>query len=160
MCLYQTQKREHNDQIMAKNQTDKSRYPSKYSPQQWVTAAQYIIEIVCERRALQNQRELMVQFWKQPEWSQFFVSQLRMCHKLLKKYEAKAIIAALKDNRAKSVNSLFAPWLIPIIEGEQSKLRIQEVLAQNIPVERQSTTEKPRVAQPNKVLNKLKELDG
>ena len=74
---------------MSKEQTEKSRYQSRYSPDQFVSAAQYIIELVCERKAQLEERDLPVQFWKQPEWEKYFKMQLRKCHALLKKYDEK-----------------------------------------------------------------------
>jgi hypothetical protein len=44
-----------------------------------------------------------------------------MAHKLLKQYDEKAIIHALKSSKSYSVNSLFAPWLVPIIKEEQEQ---------------------------------------
>jgi len=105
---------------------NKIKYPSRYSPEKEIFAAQYIIELVCEKRAKLEGNDLTVQFWKEKKWAQFFKSQLRMCYRLLKRYSEVAIIKALKDSRAYRVNSLFAPWLIPIIEEEQAKIDLSK----------------------------------
>ena len=45
---------------MAKERSNNSRYPSRYSPNigidgfAWVTGRQYIVELVCENKALQD----------------------------------------------------------------------------------------------------------
>lgn len=100
-------------------QTNKSRYPSLYSQDKFVTASQYIIELVCEKKAQLEKTDLPPQFWKLPAWQAFYKSQLRMCHKLLKEYDEKAVIKALRNKRAYKIKSLFAPWLVDIIKEEQ-----------------------------------------
>jgi hypothetical protein len=107
-------------------QTEKSRYASRYSPGRYVTAAQYIIEMICEKKAAVDKIELPIRFWKRPEWANYFKMQLRQAHKLLKQYNEKAIIRALRNPQAKRTYSLHAPWLIPIIQVEQRKLDIHE----------------------------------
>lgn len=103
-------------------QTDKSRYPSKYSPGKYVTAAQYILELVCEHKAVVEKTDLPIHFWNLPEWAGWFKQQLRICHKLLKDFDEKAIIKALNDPRCKTTYSLRAAWLMPVIEEYQRKL--------------------------------------
>lgn len=98
------------------------KYPSRYSPNKFVTPAQFIIEFVCERNAAQRNADLPIQFWKLPEWATFYKSQLRKCHSLLKVYSSEAIIKALKDQRAAKIYSLFAPWLIDIIKIYQAEI--------------------------------------
>jgi chorismate-pyruvate lyase len=49
---------------MAKNRTNKSRYPSRYSPNGWVSAPQYITELVCEKKAQKEKKELPMKFWE------------------------------------------------------------------------------------------------
>jgi hypothetical protein len=105
-------------------QTEKSRYLSRYSPGRYVTAVQYIIEMICEKKAIMDRVELPVQFWKRPEWEFYFKKQLRQAHKLLKQYDEKAIVRALRSGGAKGIYSLHAPWLIPLIEKEQKQLDI------------------------------------
>ena len=73
---------------MAKR-SESSTYQSRYSPGEWVTPAQYIIEYVCENAAQYTGRDLPFRFWKNDEWQKFYVSQTRAAHKLLKEYKAK-----------------------------------------------------------------------
>ena len=108
---------------MPKGQTEKSRYPSRYSPQKFVTAAQYILELVCEKRALKDKKELPIKFWNLPEWASLFKSQLRKCHALLKQYDEKAIIAAIKGS---NIYSLHAPWITQECDKHQGILEAQK----------------------------------
>ena len=143
---------------------NKSKYPSIYSPHKFVTASQYIIELVCQKKAKKEGRDLPIQFWKLPEWQQFFKSQLRKCHLLLKQYNEFAIINALKNNRAYSITSLFAPWLIPIIEEEQRIWDIKQTIMDNAKttkIDRDNTNSQPRqhkIEKNNR--SKLMELDN
>lgn len=102
---------------MASNPTEKSKYPSRYSPDAWVTPAQYIVELVCEQAAKHTNRDLPLRFWKDPEWEKFFKSQTRRSNALLKKYEAKAIINTIKKKR---LRSLMAKWVEDVIQKEQN----------------------------------------
>lgn len=143
-------------------QTDKSRYQSRYSPQKYVTAAQYIIELICEKKARIDKVDLPIQFWKQPEWQTFFKSQLRKCHSLLKKYHEKAIIRALQDSKLYSVYSLHAPWLIPVVEKYQKIVLFEIQNRQNTNIDKAMVDDKPlrprRVAKTT--LSQLRDLDG
>jgi hypothetical protein len=141
---------------VATTQTEKSRYPSRYSPQAYVTAAQYIIELICEKKASQARKELPIKFWDLPEWRTFFVSQLRKCHILLKKYGEGAVIAALKGDRCKNINSLFAPWLEDIIKDQKEMLDAKIEKSTEV-LERKSTMSKPRQVKLDK---RLEGLDG
>lgn len=98
---------------MPKNQTEKSRYPSKYSPDKFVTVAQYITECICEKKA---DGDLPAQFWNLPEWNKFYRSQIASANALVKKYGAKPVIEALKDKRCYKTYSLRAPWFVNIVK--------------------------------------------
>jgi len=87
-----------------------------------VTEGQYIVELICEKRAQYLERDLPIKFWELPEWAKFFRSQTQPCHSLLAKYHGTAIISALKDKRTRSIYSLRAKWLIPIIEEYDKKI--------------------------------------
>lgn len=149
---------------MAKERTEKSKYKSRYSPNGWVTAAQYIIELVCERKAQNEERDLPVKFWNLSEWEAYFKKQLRRCHALLKKYDEKAIIRALKDQRASRIYSLHAPWLEPVIIDHQKTVDIEkknrETATIQTPTNRQTIHSKPRQRRKTQgIVGKLRELD-
>ncbi len=114
---------------MGKNRTNDSKYPSPYSPGGWVTGAQYVIELVCEQKAKVEHKDLPVQFWKLDEWSKFFVSQTRACHKLLKTYDEKAIIKTVKQKR---VRNLMPKWVVGVVAKEQKELDAKRELAEKM----------------------------
>ena len=93
---------------MAKEQTDKSRFPSKYSPKQFVTPVQYIIELLAEAKARSEGRALPIKFWVLPEWATFYKSQLRAVNKLVKVKNPLMVIDFLKKNN--KLYSLNAKW--------------------------------------------------
>jgi hypothetical protein len=109
---------------MGRDRSKKSKFKSRYSDG-YVTAAQYITEFICEKVAQKRKKELPMQFWKQKEWEKTFKAQVFSANKLLKKYDATAIIAALKSSEARNTISLRAPWLEGIIESEQRKIDLQ-----------------------------------
>lgn len=104
---------------MSKEQTEKSRYPSRYSPGGFVTSAQYIIELVCENQARYRKTELPIKFWNLPEWANTFKRYLRKVHALLKQYDEKAIIRAVQKNK---ICTLFSPVLKDRIKAETKLL--------------------------------------
>jgi len=123
---------------MAKEQTDKSRYPSRYSPGGYVTGAQYVIELACEQRARKEKKDLPIRFWNLPEWSLIFKAQLKAVHILLKKYSIKAIIKVVQE---KKYDNLRPKWveadveqaqllLNTIVEKEGSSSKVSEVRSQ------------------------------
>lgn len=93
-----------------------NKYISKYSNGKEVSAAQYITEIICEKRAKQNKEDLHFRFWISKKWSGFFRNQIGTANKLIQKYKTDAIVRALKDKGSDKIYSLRAPFLIPIIE--------------------------------------------
>lgn len=132
---------------MPKEQTDKSRYPSRYSLGKFVTAAQYITEFVCETKARNEGKDLPERFWELPDWKKYYGFQVVICNRLLKKYSAKAILAALKQPKAKRIYSLQAPFLIPLIQAEQIKLDREQampVVVRNEPTLAATGTIRPR----------------
>lgn len=107
---------------MPKQQTEKSRYPSRYSPGKFVSAAQYITEFICEAKARKEQTSLPIRFWELPDWKKYYQFQVTICNRLLKQFKAAAILAALKNPKAKYIYSLQAPFLKNLIKMEQDKL--------------------------------------
>ena len=143
---------------MAKERTKKSSYASRYSPDGYVTAAQLITEICCEKKAWSEKKELPLKFWELEEWAKFYRNQIASANKLLKKYAAEAILQALRDKRTKTTYSLRANWLIPIIEEYQKKV---DLAASKPKVDRKvaDTTIVPKQHVKKNILDKLKELE-
>lgn len=140
---------------MAREQSEHSRYPSRYSPKGFVRSDQYIIELICEKKAKREKKDLPVKFWDSPEWANFFKSQLRKCKSLLTRYSADTIIKSLQDKRAYSIYSLHAPWLVDIIEEYHSH-KSDFVPIENNPA-KSGTFQRSSITT-NNILDKLKDL--
>lgn len=115
---------------MAKEFTDKSRYKSAYT-ESWVTAAQYIAELVCENIAQKRSETLPLKFWNDRKWNATFRRQLSLANGLLKIYSEAAVIQALRTKEGKRISSLAAPWLDDIIE-RCDKVKRQETKIQTV----------------------------
>jgi hypothetical protein len=137
---------------------NQQKYLSKYSNGKYVSAAQYITELICENKARKDRLDLHYKFWTQKSWMAFFRNQIASAHKLLKQYEAKAIINAIKDDRASKIYSLRAPHLISIIEEKQSSLSLQNTDL-TININRNNKTFRQKKEQTKNIVSKLKELE-
>lgn len=84
---------------MAKKRTEKCIFPSRYSAGTWVTPAQYLAEILCERRAVSLQTTLPQKFWELDVWNKFYTYQIRLVNALLKIHSYKKILAALNKKQ-------------------------------------------------------------
>jgi len=145
--------------MAAKTQTEKSRYPSRYSPGGWVTAAQYIIETVLEQSARKQKKDLPVNFWNLPEWEALYKGQLRITYALLKKYSAKAILQVVQE---KKIDNLRPNWVEPQIKQAQVLLdtvKTKEGVSANIAELRSQTVKIPEQRVKQTKLSKLMELD-
>ena len=131
---------------MSKNRTEKSKYPSRYSPDGWVSAPQYITEFVCEKKAQKENKELPIKFWEISEWRKYFRYQITIANKLLKDFPEEAIIAALKDRRCWKTYSLRSPFLQSIIKEKEALIKDREATEYEI-VEKES------------IISKFRELD-
>jgi hypothetical protein len=145
---------------MAEERTEKSSYPSPYSPGGWVTGPQYIIELICESKARREKKDLPIQFWHLKEWASYFKSQLRCVYKLLKTYDERAVINMLKANKGVfSVRPNFVEALIikeqKKIDAIKSKPRIEPII--------DKPTENARIRDKEfkkNTLSRLRDLDG
>jgi hypothetical protein len=135
------------------------KYISKYSNGKEITAAQYITEIICEHWAKQNQQDLHYRFWSTSEkWQKHYKGQISTANKLVKKYNAKAIIKALNDPKASRIYSLRAPHLPAIIERYEKILEEQkEEFTKNFERKENAKFEKNRSKK--NIISKLKDLD-
>ena len=114
---------------MTSHRSDKSSYPSRYSPNGWVSSYQYITELICEKKAQVEGKDLPIKFWEIKEWKSFYRYQITLASSLVKKYSEEAVIAALRDRRCYKTYSLRAPFLKPIIEEHHKKHEEQKKLA-------------------------------
>ena len=91
-------------------------------------------------------------------WALYYRNQIATAHKLLIKYEPKAIINALKDNRAAKIYSLRAPHLIPIIEEKQTLLQ-KENTTLSLEIQRNSNKTYRQNQTGKNLRSKLEDID-
>ena len=136
-----------------------TKYPSRYSNGKFVSAAQYITELICENKAKKDRLDLHFKFWTNPEWSKYYRNQIATANKLLKIYDVKAIIKALGDPQAKNIYSLRAPHLVGIIQKYQRLVEQEPATpVANIDRSEKSTFRKDNIKK--NIISKLKELDN
>ena len=138
-----------------------SKYPSRYTHvDKKVKAAQYLAEVVCERQAQKDKKELPKQFWNLPHWKKKFTSQLFAARGLLKLYDEAVIIKAVKSEKARYIYSLRAPTLDDIIKECQHTLELGKAKSKDANVVRKDITAKPREHRvEDNILRRLSELD-
>jgi hypothetical protein len=134
------------------------KYPSKYSNGKDVSAAQYITEIICEKKAKREGKDLHYRFWVNKEWAVFYRNQIASANKLVKKHNELAIIKALNNPKTEKIYSLRAPHLIPIIEQEEKVLASKnQELSLNLQRKKDPSYTKPKTR--NNIISKLKDLE-
>jgi len=136
----------------------KNTYPSRYSNGKTVSAAQYITELICEKKAKYSKLDLHYRFWLSPEWEKYYKNQIGTAHQMLKKFNPKAIIKALNDTRSDRIYSLRAPHLLPIIE-QYEKIVANENTEMSKTIERKETHTYRKETKKKNLLSKLKDLD-
>ena len=136
-----------------------NKYLSKYSNGKTVSSAQYITELICEKMAQKEKRDLHYRFWLSSQWQQYYKNQIGSAHKLLKKYEDQAIIRALANPKSAKIYSLRAPHLIAIIEEEQNKLATENKTL-SLKIERKENIIFGEANKKSKsIISKLKDLE-
>lgn len=134
-------------------------YLSKYSNGKTVSSAQYITELICEKMAKKEKKDLHYKFWLSSQWQKYYRNQIGSAHKLLKKYEDQAIVRALNNPKSAKIYSLRAPHLIAIIEEEQTKLA-SENKTLSINIERKEDIVFGAANKKSKsIISKLKDLE-
>lgn len=144
--------------IVFLDQMKNKKYPSKYSNGKMVSASQYISELICEKKAHIENKDLNYRFWTNKEWSVFYKNQIATANKLLEKYSGTAIIKALNHNKAFKVYSLRSPILLPLIKEEEKKLT-QENKSLTKELERKEEVTFNKSISAKNILSKLKDLD-
>jgi hypothetical protein len=131
---------------------------SKYSNNKPVSAAQYITELICENKAKKDKSDLHYRFWVSKKWDLYYRNQIASAHKLLKEYDAKAIIAALRDNDSYGIYSLRAPHLKPIID-KHAQILSEQNTDLTLDINRDLNKTHRKTQQSKSTISKLKELD-
>jgi hypothetical protein len=134
------------------------KYISKYSNGKAVSPAQFITEIICERKAQDTKQDLHYRFWIDKKWFAYYKNQIASAHKLVKKYSAKAIIRALNTDQGRKIYSLRAPHLPAIIE-QQEQIIQQENTDLTLNIERKENISFGNKQQTKNIISKLKDLD-
>jgi hypothetical protein len=136
------------------------KYPSRYSNEKFVSAAQYITEIICEKKAKIDKEDLHHRFWTNKKWSSFFRNQIATANQLVSKYGEKAVIRALKNPKTERIYSLRAPHLLPIIEQE-AEIVSKENSALTKSLERkENVSHRQSANNPKNILSKLEDIDN
>jgi hypothetical protein len=134
-----------------------NKYPSRYSNGKTVSAAQYITEIICEKRAKKINKDLHYRFWLNKDWAAFYRNQIATANKLLLEYSDTAIVKALNNKKSDGIYSLRAPHLKPIIDHEQKLL---DASNKNLTLDLQRLEQKSyRKSNHKNILSKLKDID-
>lgn len=137
-----------------------NKYPSKYSNGKSVSAAQYITELICERKAAKDKQDLHYRFWTSIKWQAFYKNQIASAHKLLKTFPDKAIIRALLTDEGRKIYSLRAPHLPAIIEKEVEILEQENTtLTKSLNRKSDVSFTKPSAPITKNIISKLKDLD-
>jgi hypothetical protein len=135
------------------------KFISKYSNNKEVTPAQFITEMICEKKAQYNHEDLHFRFWTTKKWSVFFRNQIATANQLVQEFDPIAIVKALKNPKAKFLYSLRAPSLKGIIKQEQEILDSKNTQLSKT-LERKEVVEHKRPNVTKNILSKLKELDN
>lgn len=132
-----------------------NKYQSKYSPGILITGHQYIVELICERRAKYLDRDLPIKFWELEEWRSYFVVQSKYCYKLREKYSEEAIVKAIINS---NIYTLSAKWFPSVIEKYQNIVDKKASQPKAVIEYKDDVTFK-RVDDDKNIIDKLKDLE-
>lgn len=135
------------------------KFISRYSNNKEVSPAQYIVELICEKKAKIEKKDLHYRFWLNKEWSRYYKNQIATANQLVKRYNPIAIVKALQDPKTSKTYSLRAPFLKSIIEQHQKILDSQnKEFSKSIDRSDQKTYKKNK---PSKnILSTLEDIDN
>jgi hypothetical protein len=136
------------------------KFISRYSNNKEVSAAQYIVELICEKKAKLDKKDLHYRFWLTNEWASYYRNQIATAHQLVKKYNPIAIVKALQDSKAYNTYSLRAPFLKAIIEQHQKILDSQNKEFSKSIDRSTDKTYKQNKSESKHILSTLKDLDN
>lgn len=157
---------------MPDNRSPVSKYLSKFGLSRWVTAAQYLAEVMCERRAKAEKKALPLQFWKTPPWDAVYRQQVAAVSRLFSRLDPKgagtaatAVSRFLRSQRGKTAYSMAGAWVVPFVEAEHKKVLAERASAvptpEETPREGPRPPERPRdpFVRGESLLTKLKGID-
>ena len=137
---------------------EKHRYYSKWAAG-YVTAPQYLTEMLCVHVANQNREQLPDRFWQTAKWKKFYQQQIHSAFHLLESFDMKAILQALADNRSKKTRSLRSPYFQKLVRIYQGKIDLAEATPKELrePIKGNGKPREPFVV--DTVVNKLRKID-
>lgn len=105
------------------------------STAEYVTDAQYITEMIVERKARADKVTLTYKYWNDSKnkYAKYFRSQITQAHKLLNKYSVQAIIKAL--TKLQWCHSLFPAFFVKEVGVQQKILDNIDKAAKNQTIE-------------------------
>lgn len=96
--------------------TEKYPYKSNAAPF-YVDPSNYLAELICKKKFQDEETGAIPQlFWRQPKFKNLYIREISQARNLLKKYDEKSVVQAMKSPKAKWIRSLRNKNLIPIIE--------------------------------------------
>lgn len=126
-----------------KQRGKKTRYPSRHATKdgstRWVSASQYLAEMMVERRARKEGKELPIRFWEKNPWRRFFHVQLKEANRLLKEFPPSAVSRALSSREGRRIFSLRCPGFEEMVRRQ----KVNEPLADSAPVVQPDITNTP-----------------
>ena len=141
---------------MAKERSDKSKYQSRHGGG-WITPAQFLAELMCERFAKKNGQDIPPKFWYKDPWKKEFFKQLSIANRLLEKYDPAIVSKALRSPEGKKIFSLGAPWLKKLIDYEEYKFK--EINIEKIEESKVLPTKQSFVVKKS-TISKLKDIEN
>ena len=135
------------------------KYLSKYSNGKYVSAAQYITELICENKAIKDKLDLHYRFWTTKRWEYFYRNQIASANKLLETYDANAIIKALVSDSGRRIYSLRAPHLKPMIDQCASEISSANTKLTKT-FNKDCSTDFRTTHKSNNIISKLKDIDN
>lgn len=133
------------------------KFKSKYAIDTYITPAQYLAEIMCERIARRDGKQLPFRFWQTDNWKKTFQLQAIQANKWLKDYPMAVIFAGLRRPEAQKIYSFGAKAMLkPILDREQKQHKY--ISPTDSPAEVKIDIEAKPMGAPAKS-NKMKDLD-
>ena len=147
---------------MATERSENSRYQSLYGGG-FVTPAQILAEVMCERMARSKGQSLPAKFWStSQEWGKTFIWQLTQANKLLKEFHETVISRVLRSKEGKVFLSLTGKGLRPLLRKEQKKYdeeikRMEKTSSEQVVLDPNNL--KPNFVPTKSKISKLRRID-